>query len=655
MANDDTQKSAPLSSITHRPTPPREQGVDDDDMGIVFQTGKTQQRPKLNMDAPLTAPQGQAPQPKRRSLLTSTDDVFDVGGAFHGDAVEAGTIVTDKRHKRLGFGATLVGAFNEWFGETRAKIENIELPKRKEPTTIVDPENRKDVIKQAALNTKQVPRDDHALVIEKFKTLSHDAERITGRPYLVKKEELDTTKPTTGKHGSSEKLPPSPPTRPTLIPTSNVKEKQTLDLRTVSVAPKIEHRVQKDISDFVQAPQTKIPTAKPAPSITETEHPHMEPRAGAPVHGDVAPRVNEHTKVIAPPTTPPVEVRKKEPSLTTTGSGWSFFASNEKLEPTGQTPTPLAPDNLPVAESDPLSASSTVPALEPEESAREENVGRTPEAGLPVPVMRTLRSEQPFDSGVSFPHIDTVHLHAPEKFSRSATTEKKSLAFILIVVVVIVIGVVAGVGAAVYVSKHMGDTSPKTATPVMTAFFSVDSITPVPFTATRALFMQTLEETLDNANGGIVQISFSKEDASEKQLNAPETAEVLGVLAPHMGSRFLRALDTRFMIGLVTTESKAPFIILRSNSFDTAFAGMLEWEPFMQADLAPLFGTPEVEQEKNTITGSPFTDALSNNKSIRILYDRNKQERIIYAFVNNNTVVITSTTEALSAIIARMQ
>ncbi len=65
----------------------------------------------------------------------------------------------------------------------------------------------------------------------------------------------------------------------------------------------------------------------------------------------------------------------------------------------------------------------------------------------------------------------------------------------------------------------------------------------------------------------------------------------------------------------------------------------------MQADLAPLFGTPQ---------GVPrFTDAVRDNKSIRILYDSAGTEILLYSFIDKNTVVITTSGEALARLITQ--
>jgi hypothetical protein len=84
---------------------------------------------------------------------------------------------------------------------------------------------------------------------------------------------------------------------------------------------------------------------------------------------------------------------------------------------------------------------------------------------------------------------------------------------------------------------------------------------------------------------------------------------------------------------------------------------MLGWEEAMSADLAPLFGSPvssSYNPEVRTDTGTSeayFKDVIAVNKNARLLVDENGDDRIIYTFIDKNTVVITTTREALSEIV----
>jgi hypothetical protein len=112
------------------------------------------------------------------------------------------------------------------------------------------------------------------------------------------------------------------------------------------------------------------------------------------------------------------------------------------------------------------------------------------------------------------------------------------------------------------------------------------------------------------------------------------------------------------MVGSVTTQKNEPFLIVKADTFDSGFAGMLAWEPYLSEDLAPLFGTPvTASRTPGTPESTPprFSDVLKDNRSIRILYGEEGEERLIYAFLNRTLIVITTSTEALSALISGLK
>ncbi len=138
-----------------------------------------------------------------------------------------------------------------------------------------------------------------------------------------------------------------------------------------------------------------------------------------------------------------------------------------------------------------------------------------------------------------------------------------------------------------------------------------------------------------------------------EEVVAADVESILTVLGPRAPGSFLRGVK-EIAFGGAYGE---PFIVLTTSSFDTAFSGMLSWEEAMSADLSPLFGSPvssSFNPEVRTNTGTSaafFKDIIANNKNARLLVDENGDDRIIYTFINQNTVVITTTREALSDII----
>ena len=88
---------------------------------------------------------------------------------------------------------------------------------------------------------------------------------------------------------------------------------------------------------------------------------------------------------------------------------------------------------------------------------------------------------------------------------------------------------------------------------------------------------------------------------------------------------------------------------------------MLDWEKNMSADLVPLFGTAVIEtfdpqaRTNTQARNAFFVDTIASNKNVRLLRDENGEDRIIYTFVDQNTILITTTREALQTLLPLMK
>jgi hypothetical protein len=132
-----------------------------------------------------------------------------------------------------------------------------------------------------------------------------------------------------------------------------------------------------------------------------------------------------------------------------------------------------------------------------------------------------------------------------------------------------------------------------------------------------------------------------------------DIGSILGTLGLRADGSFIRGIREIAFGG----SSGEPFIVLTTASFDTAFAGMLGFEESMSADLSPLFGSPvsssyNPEVRTDTQTSSAyFKDIIASNKNARLLVDENGDDRIVYTFIDKNTIVITTTREVLADVI----
>jgi len=144
--------------------------------------------------------------------------------------------------------------------------------------------------------------------------------------------------------------------------------------------------------------------------------------------------------------------------------------------------------------------------------------------------------------------------------------------------------------------------------------------------------LATLPVRIDGQEGTLSQVTVVGTLGSTDALS---TAEFLETIAENVPNALVRSLDTSMAIGGVRgSAAVVPYLIFRTQSFDNAFAGMLAWERTIGTDLTELFSRAQ---------GTAFVDRVVENHHVRILYDVNGIERLVYGFINGRTLVITAT------------
>ncbi len=182
--------------------------------------------------------------------------------------------------------------------------------------------------------------------------------------------------------------------------------------------------------------------------------------------------------------------------------------------------------------------------------------------------------------------------------------------------------------------------------------FVSNSTESIPLTVERVALLETLEASVLKHEVEVVHIYPAFEDGTPADLES-----ILATLGFRIGGASIRNIREMAFGGAYGE----PFIVLNTTSFDTAFAGLLAWEESMSADLAPLFGTPVFESfnpeiRTNTQTSPAyFKDIIASNKNARLLVDENGDDRIVYTFVDQSTIVITTTREALANILENIR
>lgn len=177
---------------------------------------------------------------------------------------------------------------------------------------------------------------------------------------------------------------------------------------------------------------------------------------------------------------------------------------------------------------------------------------------------------------------------------------------------------------------------------------------------------------------------------SSTEERALTTAEFLTLINSRAPDSLVRSLGSNFMLGVYAFTPREMFAVFKVSSYDSAFAGMFEWEPSIESDLGDLFinkkdrvstdlgtlSTPQTTgvpaasgtagqasgSQSSTGAGSPFgilsqrkfVDKVLSNKDARVLVDTNGKEAMLYTFLDKETLVIATSEKSLKEIIFRL-
>lgn len=184
--------------------------------------------------------------------------------------------------------------------------------------------------------------------------------------------------------------------------------------------------------------------------------------------------------------------------------------------------------------------------------------------------------------------------------------------------------------------------------------------------------------TNDSQLGSITNILLLKDGGAIKRtITSSEFFDLLEVRLPSTLSRYI---GSDFMFGLHSVRNVEPFLILKTNSFENVFTGMLDWEKNMEKNLESIFIQPlsqntadtsvEIDLSKTTNAVSTttatttseefvnvkkiFEDMVVKNKDTRVIKDKKGEPILMYSFADRETIVITTNQYTMTEIFDRL-
>ena len=167
---------------------------------------------------------------------------------------------------------------------------------------------------------------------------------------------------------------------------------------------------------------------------------------------------------------------------------------------------------------------------------------------------------------------------------------------------------------------------------------------------------QLAAETSKGVRPSSVKTIVVKDKTGERQISASEFISLVAFNAPPL---FLRSLVPEYAFG-VSGESASVFIVLKIDSFENAFAGMLKWEKDIEDDLEEVFhisGDTILSNATSTKIIKPrkFEDVVIKNNDVRVLRDGQEGIVFLYTFIGKDTLILTTRLETLEELTERMR
>lgn len=138
--------------------------------------------------------------------------------------------------------------------------------------------------------------------------------------------------------------------------------------------------------------------------------------------------------------------------------------------------------------------------------------------------------------------------------------------------------------------------------------------------------------------------------------------EFLSLFKPAIPGELRRTVNPEFLIGLHGFRENQPFLVFKVRNYQTAFAGMLSWEPTLRENLEGIFFQPprRTAPPATTTSGTlraaqpAFVDAVLRNRDARLLKDASGKTFLLYSFPDHETLVITTGEDTLREVMERL-
>lgn len=292
-----------------------------------------------------------------------------------------------------------------------------------------------------------------------------------------------------------------------------------------------------------------------------------------------------------------------------------------------------------------------------------------PTSANPKSIVRTYKGD--LESAISANHLSSINIaiaenqkmHSqiqPEQAEMAAPSEYSKNKIIIFVSLILVVLGAAGVGITFMIKGQNSAPAIKTqeVPSLITAEFKDELNTG---TVAPSKIVNTLSSKLNNSQitvNNFDNVYLTAGTSTGKRLI--DSGEFVTLMNFKMPDIIKRSLQPAYMVGTYSFGKNLPFIILKATSFESSYAGMLDWEKNMAQDFQIIFHLPGYENSGNALAGlvptavKNFEDSVIVNKDVRLLRDAAGQIIFLYGIIDKETIVITVSDTAFKEIINRL-
>ncbi len=236
----------------------------------------------------------------------------------------------------------------------------------------------------------------------------------------------------------------------------------------------------------------------------------------------------------------------------------------------------------------------------------------------------------------------------------------RTVKIVAVIFLFVFLGIAIFIGIALIQAERSGVVN----TPSDTSLLFAESSAPLPLENLSSFDVKSLLAQMRGVNsalGSITRIvpTVRVADAPSASAGVREATleEFLSALGARASSNLVRALSDEFFFGIHTVDKNAPVFVIPVVSYERAFAGMLEWESTMNADLAPAFTSvpATIVGQNGLLERRPFEDLIMRNYDTRALKDNSETIQLFYAFPTRNILIIAESPYSFVEILARLR